>query len=210
MQIKVCGMKDPCNMLQVAGLRPDMMGFIFYPPSARYAGGLRPGAVRALPPEIRKIGVFVDEKDSRMEEIAGKYGLDAVQFHGNESPKICKSFRQKGVQVIKAFHISVEADVELTGEYAGSCDYFLFDTRCDGYGGSGQAFDWNLLEHYRGTTPFLLSGGIAPRHAEAIKALRHPQLAGIDVNSCFEIAPGVKDPALLKAFMKELEAVWIR
>ena len=207
MMIKVCGMKDSGNMSLVAGLSPDMMGFVFYPESARYAGKLQPGTVRALPAGIKKTGVFVDEDSNRVEEIAGKYGLDAVQFHGSESPEICRRFRQKGIQVIKAFRISAEADVGLTGEYEGSCDYFLFDTCCEGYGGSGQVFDWKLLEHYRGTTPFLLSGGIAPRHAEAIKAFRHPLLAGIDVNSRFEITPGVKNPELLEAFMKELKAV---
>ena len=87
-------------------------------------------------------------------------------------------------------------------------DYLLFDTRCEGYGGSGKAFDWSLLARYDGETPFLLSGGIRPESAESLRRFRHPRLAGIDLNSGFEREPGLKDAEKLREFVRRVRTAW--
>ena len=123
-----------------------------------------------------------------------------------ESPELCHTLQKRGYGVIKALPIGNDpADLAATIAYEGRVDYFLFDTRCASYGGSGQAFDWSLLERYEGETPFLLSGGLRPESLDAIKAFHHPRLAGIDLNSGFESAPGIKDDQLLRTFIKQLK-----
>ena len=112
---------------------------------------------------------------------------------------------RRGYSLIKAFQISTACDLEQTTNYEGRVDYFLFDTKSNSYGGSGKQFDWSILEAYQGKTPFLLSGGIRPESAEAIRSFRHPLLAGIDLNSGFEIEPGRKDIEKLKEFLKEIQ-----
>lgn len=203
MLVKICGMKEPENILAVAGLHPDMMGFIFYPASPRYAGGLRSEDTLVLPENIQKTGVFVNEKPDRILVIAEKYRLDVVQLHGDESVACCEKLRLAGLQVIKAFGISESRDFRKVSAYEGKCDWLLFDTRIrTAYGGTGKSFDWNLLSDYRGEIPFLLSGGIASSDVCKIRQIRHPAFAGVDLNSCFETVPGIKDVVRLAQFMK--------
>mgnify|MGYP001733116714 FL=1 len=137
-------------------------------------------------------------------ETASAYKLDYLQLHGNESPEDCHTLQKRGYSLIKAFPIASKEDFKKTKEYEGRVDYFLFDTRCEGYGGSGKRFDWSILTGYKGETPFLLSGGIRPENAEAIRNFRHPRLAGIDLNSGFEIEPGLKDVDKLKNFIQQI------
>lgn len=92
-------------------------------------------------------------------------------------------------------------DLLATESYAACCDYFLFDTPCNGYGGSGKSFDWEMLTHYHGETPFLLSGGLKPESLDALLKFSHSSWAGIDLNSGFEQAPGLKDAAALSDFI---------
>ncbi|MBD9180532.1 MAG: phosphoribosylanthranilate isomerase [Odoribacter splanchnicus] len=204
MLIKVCGMREPGNIAAVASLCPDMLGFIFYPLSPRYAGNLLPEAVHVLPPDIQRTGVFVNEEEAVILGIAERYRIDTIQLHGAESPEFCRKFRDKGFRVVKAIGIGGTEDLEACGKYEGCCDMLLFDTKSPKHGGTGRGFDWELLGNYRGKLPFLLSGGIGPADALRIKAFGHTRLAGIDLNSRFEIAPGVKDYELLSAFMEEL------
>lgn len=206
MLIKVCGMREPGNMAAIAALCPDMLGFIFYPLSPRYAGNLLPEAVCMLPPDIQRTGVFVNAGETVINEIVERYNIGVVQLHGVESPEFCRKFRDKGFQVVKALGIGEVADLETCVAYEGCCDMLLFDTKSRKYGGTGQAFDWKLLETYRGELPFLLSGGISPADALSIKAFRHPRFAGIDLNSRFETEPGIKDYELLSAFIRELRS----
>ena len=136
--------------------------------------------------------------------------LDLLQFHGDETPQYCKNLRDSlqhqrpGLQTIKVFSLKKSEDVAQTAEYEGMVDYFLFDTPCEGGGGSGEQFDWSLLASYQGNTPFLLSGGINNSSIEAIKEFAHPMCIGIDVNSCFELAPGVKNVEMLETFLSNL------
>lgn len=203
MKIKVCGMREPENLAAVGALRPDYIGLIFYSRSLRYAGGAEPTALSTLPEEIRKVGVFVNETPETIRRTIERYGLDAVQLHGGESPEFCRELKEY-VEVIKTFPVRSAADFAVCGAYERCCDLFLFDTKTEGYGGSGVAFDWNLLGAYRGGTAFLLSGGIGAEDVAKIRAIGHPRLAGVDLNSRFETEPGVKDVFLLEKFINEL------
>lgn len=193
-------MSEAENIRQTEGLGVDMIGFIFYPHSSRYITAM-PGY---LPERAARVGVFVNGKAEEVEACAARFGLDYVQLHGDEPPEYCKALAGKGLRIIKAFSIAQVADLELTNLYKGLCKYFLFDTKCDNHGGSGRQFDWRVLQHYKGDTPFLLSGGIGPADAGALKCFAHPQYAGIDINSLFETSPGRKDTERINEFMKQL------
>lgn len=209
MQIKVCGLRQSEDIAAIATSGVDYVGLIFYPPSARYAAGVAdPGMmdilVRAYP-KIKRVGVFVDADEDEVRITAEKFQLNALQFHGAEDPEFCEQFMD-GFQVIKAISISDEKDFEIAEVYEGACHRFLFDTEGPLYGGNGTGWDWSLLYNYSGNTPFLLSGGIGPADVLKIGSVRHPMFAGIDVNSCFEKYPGVKDVEAVKSFVKIIKA----
>ena len=205
MKVKVCGMREPVNIALLAELQVDWMGFIFAERSPRYAGGLTPDVCRVVPGNIGRVGVFVDTPFPGMLEKAVEYGLNSIQLHGEEPPDVCKSLRKEGFEVIKAFPVAVAEDFCPAQAYEGSCDYFLFDTKTPLRGGSGIPFDWNLLRHYTGDTPFLLSGGVGTDSVAEIKGINHPKLAGVDLNSRFEVSAGLKDIALIRRFIEELK-----
>ena len=200
-KVKVCGMRDAENIREVEELGIDMMGFIFYPKSSRYVSA-RPAY---LPQKCKRVGVFVDEDIENIKKIADDYALDFIQLHGHESPDFIRmlKFKVSGFrfQVIKAFNIAIKEDLDATTPYEGLVDYFLFDTKGPSVGGNGEKFDWSVLEAYNGDTPFLLSGGIGPDDAERILDYHHPKCIGIDLNSRFEIEPGIKDITKLKTFL---------
>ncbi len=198
MIIKVCGMREAENIREVEALGIDLIGFIFWEKSSRYVSK-RPAY---LPTKCKRVGVFVDEDIESVKRIADDYALDYIQLHGHESSDYCAQLQ--GLHLIKAISVSSRNDIATYKTYEGLVEYFLFDTKCPSVGGSGQQFDWSVLSAYDGSTPFLLSGGIGPDDAERIKSFHHPQCAGIDLNSRFELAPGLKDVIKLQAFIKEL------
>lgn len=198
--IKVCGMTEAENIRNVEQLGVDMIGFIFYPKSPRCLCEMP----EYLPVHAKRVGVFVNESKDNIQMYADRFALDYIQLHGNESPEYCRSLRNGGLHLIKVFSISQPKDLTDVSAYKGICDYYLFDTKTSQYGGSGNQFDWNLLSRYGGMTPFLLSGGINPYSVKAIKELHHPKLAGVDINSRFETAPGIKDIERIANFLKEL------
>ncbi|RHR41047.1 phosphoribosylanthranilate isomerase [Parabacteroides sp. AF18-52] len=218
MLIKVCGMRDPENIRQVAMTGIDWMGFIFYARSARSIDS-RQWTVDSLKKtdspsncqlstvicQLKRVGVFVNATPEYMMETANLYKLDYLQLHGNESPDTCYALQKRGYAIIKAFSIASADDLTCTTEYEERTDYFLFDTKCNSYGGSGKQFDWSVLASYKGNTPFLLSGGIAPDSVDAVRNFRHPQLAGIDLNSGFETEPGMKDAEKIKTFIDKIK-----
>ncbi|MGM9759848.1 MAG: phosphoribosylanthranilate isomerase [Parabacteroides sp.] len=205
--IKVCGMHDPDNIRDVAQLGIDLMGFIFYPRSPRFFSGDPAGIAAAT---CAKVGVFVNATTEEMRETAIRYQLDYLQLHGQETPEQCHTLQKRGYALIKALSIATVEDVKRAMEYADRVEYLLFDTKCAGYGGSGRQFDWSLLTHYTGDTPFLLSGGIGPDSLVALRQFTHPRWAGIDLNSAFESAPGHKEVERLRTFInqykKEIES----
>lgn len=196
-------MRDAQNIHEVELCGADWMGFIFFPTSARNIV-TRP---EYLPVSTRRVGVFVNANPEDITARAQEYGLDFIQLHGTESPELCDGLKRQGLKIIKAFSVQSPDDFLQTNAYVPSCDYFLFDTPCKGYGGSGQQFDWDLLQHYHGQTPFLLSGGIRPESLEALSAFHHPSWAGIDLNSGFETPPGYKNIDTLKTFIKQFKTL---
>ena len=193
-------MRDAENIRKVEALGIDMMGFIFYPKSSRYVSA-RPAY---LPQKCKRVGVFVNATIDDIRQHIADYSLDIVQLHGHESTDSIRSLRSlcgDVISIIKAFNIATKEDLNATTPYAGLVDYFLFDTKGPSVGGNGEKFDWSVLEAYNGDTPFLLSGGIGPDDAERILDYHHPKCIGIDLNSRFEIEPGIKDITKLKTFL---------
>lgn len=199
MMVKVCGMRDPENIRAVEALGVDLMGFIFYPPSPRFVGDKAPSYL----PGCTRVGVFVNEPEDAVLRRCEEFGISTVQLHGKETPEYCTGLRSMGYKVIKAFSVSGKEDIEKAASYEGCCDMFLFDTKCSSVGGSGVSFDWSVLQSYEGNTPFLLSGGIGPE--SELDSFKHPMLAGYDLNSRFETAPGMKDEDKLKEFIGKLK-----
>ena len=223
MVIKVCGMRDAQNIREVSQLGVDMIGMIFYPKSPRYvemqsshAGIIPDYAKEDISIESSKtparVGVFVDDMVQNIVTRVVNYHLDYVQLHGNEPREMCENLRltldsdiRPGIKIIKAISVSDASDIQKYKEYVGAVDLFLFDTKCKTVGGSGQQFDWQVLEQYDGEVPFLLSGGIGPEDASRLHAFHHPKCIGIDLNSRFEIEPGVKDVEKLKGFLNAMQ-----
>lgn len=205
-KIKVCGMTDPVNTEAIAVLPVDYMGFLFYPGSERYVGG-SPGTALfdSVAPGIIKTGVFVDADFNLITGVARKYHLDMIQLHGNEGTAFCRDFYREGFRIIKAFKVRDDFDFSLCDEYMAYCDYFLFDTASDKGGGSGKKFDWGILDGYKSGKPFFLSGGICEDDAKLIRETAHPDLYAVDINSRFEIRPGLKDAEKIRRFIKILK-----
>jgi phosphoribosylanthranilate isomerase len=200
MKIKVCGLKYPENIEDVAALMPDYMGFICYAPSPRYATDLQIETLASLPDTIYKTAVFVNEDAETIARLTATYNFDTIQLHGNEDPEFCDSLRNTAI-IIKAFGLDENFDFEQLDKFDESVDYFLFDTKTEKHGGSGQTFNWSLLDKYKLNIPFFLSGGLSLENLETIKSITHPQFYGVDLNSKFEIEPGLKDISKLeKAF----------
>ena len=203
-------MRDAENIRQVETLGIDWMGFIFWPKSKRYVSR-RPAY---LPTRCKRVGVFVNEDIEQVKRTANDYALDIIQLHGSESPEYLRQLRSlcgDSIATIKAFNIATKDDLEATKPYEGMADYFLFDTKAQVPGGSGQQFDWSVLADYVGETPILLSGGIGPDDAERLHAFfagsgsAAAKCIGIDLNSRFELSPGLKDVTVLARFLNELK-----
>jgi phosphoribosylanthranilate isomerase len=208
MNIKVCGITELKQLQQLDGLDVDFAGLIFYPESPRYVAGKISGKdLKRADLDLKKVGVFVNPEMIEVLDAIDEYGLDVVQLHGDEDPSMCEDLSAE-VEVIKAFRISGEEDIDaLVAPYDAVCDYYLFDTGGlkESFGGTGRQFDWSLLSKARIEKPFFLSGGIGPEDAARVKAFRHPDFFGVDVNSRFETAPGVKDMARVLQFKVSLK-----
>lgn len=203
MLIKVCGMREPDNIEDVDGLGVDMIGFVFYKLSPRFV----PARPSYLPVNAKRVGVFVNAPYYYINDCISRFGLDFVQLHGDETPDYCREIRHLAVspvKLIKAVSITGSADIEKASAYADYVDYLLFEPRCTLRGGSGKKFDWSILDNYTGNCPFLLSGGLGPDDADIIKSFNHPRMAGIDLNSRFELSPAYKDVQALRQFLKDL------
>lgn len=212
-------MREPDNIRAVEALGIDWMGFIFYPKSPRYVSQVRSlagtipnySALSRVEKRVKRVGVFVDDMPQNIVTHVYNDSLDIVQLHGAESPVMMDNLRRTldpdirpGVKLMKVLSVASKNDIARWRDYEGHADYLLFDTRCPEKGGSGRQFDWSVLEAYDGNIPFLLSGGIGPDDAAPVLAFHHPQCIGIDLNSKFEAAPGLKDPDALKDFLEAL------
>ena len=226
--VKVCGMRDGENIRQVVELKVgadpvpargvDWIGMIFWDKSPRNVtmiptnAGIIPDRGSDIGDfKAKRVGVFVDEMAQNIVTRVFNYKLDFIQLHGHESPTLIRNLRltldpdiRPGIKIIKAISVETVDDIATYKDYADCVDYFLFDTKCKTVGGSGEQFDWSILDAYDGELPFLLSGGIGPDDAERVRAFHHPKCIGIDLNSRFETAPGVKDVAALRRFLSQL------
>lgn len=208
--IKVCGMRDAENIREIDAIEGvDMIGLIFWDGSKRYVAQ-KP---EYLPVNAMRVGVFVDEE---IEEVVAKvkeYELGIVQMHGDENLAYVSELRKALVsadvkipKIVKAIPVSSRSSVLKAMMWDGYVDGILFETPTNGFGGSGVSFDWSLLSSYRARTPFFLTGGIGPQSLEALKEFSHPEWIGVDLNSKFETAPGIKDVEAVRQFVKELLA----
>lgn len=211
-------MRDADNIRDISALGVDMIGLIFYPPSPRYVQQFSSGAgiIPDYAPDMGKtplrVGVFVDDMPQNIVTRVYNYKLDYIQLHGNEPRETLENLRatidpdiKPKIKIIKAISVSSAEDIKKYKEYVGAADLFLFDTKCKTVGGSGEQFDWQVLQAYDGDVPFLLSGGIGPDDAERIKNFHHPKCIGIDLNSKFEIEPALKDVDKLKQFLVKVK-----
>lgn len=208
MNIKVCGITEMKQLQQLDGLDIDFAGLIFYKDSPRYVGDKLPKKeVKKADFDLKKVGVFVNPEMIDVLDAIDDYGLEVVQLHGDESPEMCDDLSSE-VEVIKAFRITGDENIdELVAPYDAVCDYYLFDTGGlkESFGGSGQQFDWSILNKAKIEKPFFLSGGITVEDAARVKAFKHPDLFGVDINSRFETAPGVKDMKLILQFKQAMK-----
>ena len=201
-------MWDPGNVREVADTGPDFLGFIFYPGSKRYVGANPDAALfQQITGGIMQVGVFVNENPERVLELASDYALNLVQLHGSETAQYCQTIRSAGYKVIKAFGVDAGFDFDNLAPYLPVCDYFLFDTKSDLHGGSGLKFGWEKIQQYNFGIPFFLSGGIDPNDSGAIREIKHPAFFAVDINSLFEVEPGMKNVNQVKAFIKEIKTV---
>jgi len=193
-RLKVCGMKVPSNIEMVADLQPDYIGFIFYKGSKRYVADLSAQFVKDLPSNIKRTGVFVNEELRTVVERVLEYGLHAVQLHGNEPASYARELKALlDIEVIKAFGIDDQFDFDQLDAYSDYVDYFLFDTKTPDHGGSGRVFNWELLKNYSLDKPYFLSGGIDLESIDEINRIKDERFYAIDINSKFELEPGLKD-----------------
>lgn len=207
--IKVCGMKHADNVSAVSELPIDLIGLIFYGKSPRNVAGEDQQLIDNLESiSQEKVGVFVNAEISFVLEKVGNYRLDYIQLHGDESPEYCADLKSiwPTIKIIKAFAVDADFDFSCTKPYEPFCDLFLFDTKGINRGGNGLAFDWNLLNNYKGETSFLLSGGIGLENVAEVSKIFFPKMAGVDLNSRFEVEPGLKDVEKLKEFISKIKA----
>lgn len=233
MIVKVCGMRMAFNIREMSDLGADWLGLEFWKESPRCVpqvmsrGGFIPdytpikgerpelGVAKWLAPREntpRRVGVFVDDMPQNIVTRVYNFNLDYVQLNGEESPvmienllaTIIPDIRQE-LKIIKTITVEKAEDFKRCEEFKGLVDCFLFQGKIgdDGYAGK---FDWNLLDAYQGELPFLLSGDVAPEDAEAVKAVKHPKMMGVDINLRFERELGIKDVDLVRNFMEVVKA----
>lgn len=210
MTVKVCGMREPDNIAAVASLHPSMMGFIFHAPSPRNALATPADVIaRVGGMGIEAVGVFVDSDVSYIDRVCSSRNIRTVQLHGSEPASIIGRLHALGYRVIRSISVGDRTiDWPSLKDSVTEADMVVFDTATPCHGGSGRRFDHSLLADYPYSRPWLLSGGLSPDDAPYIRSLNLPHMAhmaGVDINSRFECAPGVKDIALLQPFIERLQ-----
>lgn len=199
---------EQVNQLNEMGI--EFCGFIFYPKSPRYVFKHMPAInIKRIRGKINKVGVFVNTPVDEIVRTVDDCGLYLVQLHGDETPKECERIANY-VSVIKAFRLSENDNILWKiKDYMDVCDMFLFDTEGAGYGGTGKKFNWDVLKGLAINKPFFLSGGIQPGDISALLEFKKDSVAkdlfSIDINSRFEISPGVKDMTLIRSFVTQLK-----
>lgn len=202
-KLKVCGMRNKTNIAELIKVQPNFIGFIFHEKSTRNVVII---PKIEIPKTIKKVGVFVNKSIDFILRKMADFKLDYIQLHGNESPQFCDELKNIDFKIIKAFNIKEDFDFKQLKKYEPFCDIFLFDAFGKNAGGNGIVFNWDLLQNYKGNTPFLLSGGIDETMATEINNINHPKFIGVDINSGFEIEPALKNIEKIKLFYNELHS----
>jgi phosphoribosylanthranilate isomerase len=207
MKIKICGMRNAENIHQILALQPDWMGFIFYPYSPRNVDKSLATQIQDFDWTVtERVGVFVESDIAFILKMAQLFHFDSIQLHGKYEMSVLRELRQR-FTIIKAIPVSSVYDLHASEEYIEEVDLLLFDTKSQHHGGSGKRFDWGVLDTYKGDTSFLLSGGLSPDCLQDLMQFEHPTFAGIDLNSGFELSPGLKDKSKLESFISNLKFV---
>lgn len=204
--IKICGMRDPDNIAQVASFDPDYLGFIAYPDSPRFIGDdFRMPAT--LPPSIQRVGVFVNDTTKNILQKTRTIGFNYVQLHGNETQDQCMELKDHGIRVIKVFSVDDAFDFASTKPFVSAVDYFLFDTKGLYFGGNAKIFNWEVLNQYDQEVPFFLSGGLSAENVAHVSSIKGMNIHALDINSGVEERPGMKSTEKLKALLTNLRFV---
>ncbi len=211
MIFKVCGMRNAENIRALWSLKPSHIGMIFYESSSRFVEEELTGfPFHSKDSDPINTGVFVDASLKYIQSKIESFKLRSIQLHGQESPELCQNLREEGMQIIKVFPIGADFDFGKLKPYLGVVDYFLFDTKGAKHGGNGVVFDWRILDNYKEEIPYILSGGLSMDNLDSIKDFfkqdRSKYCAGLDLNSGFEILPGLKDIELIKNYKTQLYA----
>ena len=200
-------MRNQKNVEDLLQVCPDFIGFSFFEKSKRHVMQF-PNV--QFPYTVKKVGVFVNEAHDEVLEKVRLYDLNVVQLHGDETFTYCHVLQNRlgsQVEILKAFSIDENFKFKSTQAYEAVCNAFVFDAKGKERGGNGVKFNWEILSDYKGATPYLLSGGIALDDVELIRKFMQTTAAkkciGVDVNSGFELEPGLKNIEELKQF-KEL------
>lgn len=204
LKIKVCGMRNRINIASLLALPVDFIGFIFYKNSKRVIDPADQEYIAGIS-AVEKIGVFVNADMETITEAIRDYRLTGIQLHGQETASFCAALKKAtSVKLIKAFGVDENFDTALLTDYEYIVDFFLFDTKTPEHGGSGKKFNWQLLNRYRGNTPYFLSGGLDKDNILQAAQNNDPRLYGLDLNSKFEIEPGMKDIDLLTKTLNKI------
>lgn len=211
-KVKICGLSTEDGVAAALAGGADFLGFVFYPKSPRNVAPEQVAALcKAVPPDVMRVGMFVDAADEVIDRVLSVAPLDLLQFHGSESPaRVAAARRRFGRKVMKALPIADAADVAAAEPHLAVADLLLFDARPPRRagalpGGNGLAFDWRLLAGRRWPMPWMLSGGLTA--ATLAEAVRLTGAAIVDVSSGVESAPGIKDPAKIAAFLASARAL---
>lgn len=195
-------MRAPKNIRAIEKAGPDMMGFICWENSCRYVD-----EVPTYLPQCIRVGVFVNPSAEYVVRKTNELQLNCIQLHGKEDPQFCiKVKNETGLPIIKAISVNTIDDIETWTQYESVVDMLLFDTKCKSIGGSGEQFNWDILNHYQGNIPFLLAGGIGPEDVDRLFTWHHPMWIGIDINSRFEEAPAMKNVEAITQFIKQIRS----
>ena len=209
-KLKICGMKFPENIQEIALLEPDFLGFIFYENSVR---NYTENTIVSIPNSINKVGVFVNERPEKIIKTIQKYDLNIIQLHGKETESYCLELinqlnhNQLNTKIIKSFSVDDYFVFQTLNDYQ-MVDYFLFDTKGKLPGGNGTKFNWQILDNYHLEKPYFLSGGIGIEDisniASFLKTPASKYCFALDVNSQFELEAGLKNKEKLQEFKTQV------
>lgn len=203
-KIKICGITEPKALDAAVKAGAHYIGFVFYPPSPRYIHPQQAAhLIRLLPSTVKAVGLFVDPTDEELTFAMGAAPIDVIQLHGHESAARVQEIKNTThMPLIKAFPVREKADIDIAHDYEDSADWLLFDAKpvnADLPGGTGQSFDWSLLEGTTFNQPWMLSGGLGIENVTS--AIQQLTPSAVDVSSGVEASRGVKDPDKITAFI---------